>query len=239
MEEVPMKNIYSALAKAQAEVKAAGKSGENKFDHYTYAMLVDFWEVSQKPLADNGLALTLTVSKLTRLPDRATAKGGSERVVELELTGILTHTSGESMKFVSYGEGQDRSDKAIYKAHTGARKYLIAGILNIPTSDDPEKDSDKERGEGDKSPTSPPKTTPPPSRPTTEAGGGKVTKEDYNTINALVKANSISAAKMSTYIKKAFSVAKLMELTKAQFNVLKKTIEDKPHVIDPGEDAIS
>jgi hypothetical protein len=139
--------LFTALTKAQAEVKAAGKSGENKFDHYKYAMLQDYWEAVQEPMSKNGLCFPVSVTAIERLDDRQTAKGGVERVVQVELTGYLCHESGESMEFKCYGEGQDRSDKAIYKAVTGGKKYLIASVFNIPTTDDPETDSDAERGD--------------------------------------------------------------------------------------------
>lgn len=143
----PNSKLFAALAKAQAAVTAAGKSGENKFDHYKYATLEDYWLSVQKPMADNGLSLPVNITKVERLTDRSTAKGGTERVVQVELTGYLCHESGESMVFTSFGEGQDRSDKAIYKAVTGGKKYLLASVFNIPTTDDCEKDSDAERGE--------------------------------------------------------------------------------------------
>lgn len=137
--------IYRALAAVQARVKAAGKSGSNEYDHYSYAMLNDYCEVIRVPMAENGLALAVDIEKVDRLTPRKTARGGEEQVVIVIVKGILMHESGESISFTGYGEGQDRSDKAIYKAITGAKKYLIANIFNVPTSDDPEKDSDAER----------------------------------------------------------------------------------------------
>ena len=144
--------IYRALAAVQARVKAAGKSGSNEYDHYSYAMLNDYCEVIRVPMAENGLALAVDIEKVDRLTPRKTARGGEEQVVIVIVKGILMHESGESISFTGYGEGQDRSDKAIYKAITGAKKYLIANIFNVPTSDDPEKDSDAERDQGKQRP---------------------------------------------------------------------------------------
>jgi hypothetical protein len=141
--------LFSALAKAQGAITAAGKSGENKFDHYKYATLENYWASVQKPLAENGLAFPVSVTKIEPLPDRTTGKGGIEKVIRVELTGYLCHESGESMSFICYGEGQDRSDKAIYKAVTGGKKYLLASVFNIPTTDDCEKDSDADRDGSD------------------------------------------------------------------------------------------
>ena len=138
-------NIYSALAKCQSECKLAGKSGKNTFDGYTYAMLEDYIEVIRKPMSENGLSLTVSVKTIERLPCRKTQSGKEEQVVQVCLQGTLSHESEEQIVAEVYGEGQDRSDKAIYKAITGGKKYLIADLFNIATSDDPEGSSDHER----------------------------------------------------------------------------------------------
>jgi len=44
---------------------------------------------------------------------------------------------GESFEFT--GDGYDVTDKAPYKAMTGARKYALMSLMLIPTTDDPEK----------------------------------------------------------------------------------------------------
>lgn len=134
-------NIYSALANAQANVKPAGKSGENTYDKYTYAMLQDYCEVIRGPMIENGLALSVSVIEVIDLPDRTTSLGKVEHAVRVKLQGILSHKSGETLTYHGWGEGQDRADKAIYKAITGGKKYLLANIFNVPTTDDPETDS--------------------------------------------------------------------------------------------------
>lgn len=158
--------IYRALAAVQARVKAAAKSGANEYDHYSYAMLNDYCEVIRVPMAENGLALSVDIESVERLTPRKTARGGEEQVVLVVVKGILMHESGETLSFTGYGEGQDRSDKAIYKAITGAKKYLIANIFNVPTSDDPEKDSDAERDQAQRRPPAQrPPQQPPQQRP--------------------------------------------------------------------------
>lgn len=132
--------LASALVKVQAEMKAAGKSGENTYDHYKYAKLEDYLAVARPILAANGLAVLTSVKEVNRLPDRQTSKGGIERAVEVLLIARLVHESGEWIEVEGVGEGQDRADKAPYKALTGGKKYLLAGLLAIPTTDEPEAD---------------------------------------------------------------------------------------------------
>lgn len=144
--------LYSAISKAQAACTSAGKSGTNDYDKYDYATLHDYCEVVRPAMASNGLALTINVANVERLPDRKTSNNKDEHVVMVTLTGRLLHESGEFEDYIGYGEGQDRADKAIYKAITGGKKYLISNIFNVPTTDDPERDDAKGRDDGNARP---------------------------------------------------------------------------------------
>lgn len=130
--------ISAALVAAQAEMPNVGKSGNNTFDRYTYAKLEDYVKVIRPIFAKHGLSMLTSVDAVERLPDRATQKGGTEKCVQVKVSLTIRHKSGQAITTHSFGEGQDRSDKAIYKAITGARKYALASALGLATSDDPE-----------------------------------------------------------------------------------------------------
>lgn len=132
--------LAPALVKAQADIKAAQKSGDNKFDRYTYSKLEDFLDSAKPALAKHGLAIVISNPIVSALADRSTQKGGTEHVCQVQVVITILHESGEWIEVVGHGEGQDRADKSIYKAITGAKKYAIAGLLAIPTTDDPEAD---------------------------------------------------------------------------------------------------
>lgn len=132
--------ISAALVKAQAHFKAVGKSGENKFDKYSYANLEDYVKTVRPVLDQYGLSLVSSVEEVVALPDRQTSNGKSEHAVRVKLVLRIVHDSGEWIEAVSWGEGQDRADKSVYKAITGARKYALASALGLATSDDPEAD---------------------------------------------------------------------------------------------------
>lgn len=154
--------LFAALAKCQAACGAATKSGNNKFDGYKYSMLEDYCAIIRKPMADNGLSISVEIAQMTRLPDRTTNGGKTEHAVEVSVIGTLAHESGETREYVCFGEGQDRADKAMYKAFTGAKKYLLSNIFNVPTTDDPEQDSKEELKEvaERKAPAARPASTP-------------------------------------------------------------------------------
>ena len=220
------KELYSALHKAQAQVKPVGKSGYNKYHKYSYATLEDYWKELQRALCENDLAFVCSVVEVIRLDDRKTKEGNMERAVQLILEGTLTHKSGESMVIRSYGEGQDVGDKAIYKAHTGARKYLIASILGMPTTDDPESDSDSERETGEKKENKSGENKQKPS-------GGKITKDQFNQLMESFKSHEIRLEEWKKYSAKVFDGKSAAELTPAELAKLLITIEQEPKTIDP------
>jgi len=133
-------NLANALAKMQPELGTISKSGENKFDKYTYATLEDYIKGTRDIMSKHGFFMVASVEKLDQLSDRSTRNGGIEHAVQISLTVRLIHQSGEWLETNCIGEGQDRADKAVYKAITGARKYAIASLLGLATSDDPEAD---------------------------------------------------------------------------------------------------
>jgi hypothetical protein len=132
--------LAPALIAAQSEMGGVGKSGTNTFDRYSYATLEDYVKAIRKPLAKHGLSIVTSVMFPERLEPRKTAKGNLEHAVNVGITIRLVHESGQWIETQSMGEGQDRADKALYKAITGARKYGLASLFNLATTDDPESD---------------------------------------------------------------------------------------------------
>lgn len=132
--------LYDALHKAQAEFRPVGMTGDNKFDKYSYAKLEDYVRVVRPVFEKHGLAIITSVDDVVELKDRTTKSGGTEHAVRVKLSARIIHTSGEWIESLGWGEGQDRADKATYKAITGARKYALASALGLATGDDPEGD---------------------------------------------------------------------------------------------------
>jgi hypothetical protein len=131
-------NLLPAMRAARGEMGEVGKSGRNDFDRYDYSTLRDYINGCEVGLAKHGLLLVVH----TQEPQWF--ETGSEKMkqgVRVKIDGHLYHTSGESMPCSAWGEAWDKGDKSLYKAVTGARKYLIASLFNIYTGDDPELDS--------------------------------------------------------------------------------------------------
>jgi len=131
--------IIPALIKARGAIKPAAKSGKNTFDRYDYATELDWHDAVMPALLTNGLTLSFSICETLNLADRTTKNGGTEHAVEVHGTATLMHESGEWIEVGVSGQGQDRADKAVYKAMTGAKKYGYACLFALPTSDDPER----------------------------------------------------------------------------------------------------
>lgn len=125
------KSIYSKILKVMKEVERVPKNGYNEFHKYYYATESDLTEHIRPILIDAGLAFFSTVLEQSR--------EGEFTKVKMEFTLADTET-GETLKSVYWGEGQDRGDKGLYKAYTGATKYFLMKTFLIPTGDDPEGD---------------------------------------------------------------------------------------------------
>jgi len=150
------KTLITALIKAQSELKDVSKDGTNDFHKYKYATLQSYLHAIRPVLIENGLSIVTSVEEVKEMQE-------GRMLVKMKVS--LFHSSGESIDTFVYGEGQDMSakgkvgDKALYKAITGGRKYALANLFNIATTDDPEKDEtthkDKARPVADMSKASP------------------------------------------------------------------------------------
>lgn len=136
-----IEEIAASLVTIQSELRPVAKNGKNTMQNYTYAKFEDYVKAIQEQLKTNALCIVTTIGTPVRLEPRPTAKGTLQYAVEVSVTLRLLHKSGQWIEIDCYGEGVDPGDKAIYKAITGGRKYALACLLGLSTTDDPEEDS--------------------------------------------------------------------------------------------------
>lgn len=130
------KNLAGAVARVMARVRYIEKTGRNQHFRYDYASDKDVLLAVQPAMAEEGLALIPVGAEATWTE---IGKGGNR--CYLKRTWRLMHAeSGESVEVVGWGVGEDRNDKAVYKAETGALKYALTGLFLTPRGDDPERD---------------------------------------------------------------------------------------------------
>lgn len=146
--------ILTALHAVMGSVGYVQKKGENKFQNYKYAGEANLLEVLRPAMVEAGLLLIPSHKSVSPIDDNGIT------TVCVEYT--LAHKDGDVWpeKIIVYGSGGDRNskggvgDKGLYKALTGANKYLLFKLFQVETGDDPEKDA-----EHDKAPP-PPKNAP-------------------------------------------------------------------------------
>ncbi len=119
---VAIGQLAKALAAAQAEMKPAVKDSTNPHFKSNYADLEAVNEAA-RVLAKHGIAIMC-------VPD-----GWSES--RICIRAMLVHASGESMEGrLEMPVAQPNNPQAVGSAMTYARRYAIAALANIATSDD-------------------------------------------------------------------------------------------------------
>jgi hypothetical protein len=129
-------SIHQKLAAAINEVDRIGKDGRNDHFKYTYTSAEQVYRVVRGPLLAQGLVVIPSVQEWSQQ--------GQNMVLTLGLT-ITDTDSGDSISATWVGEGQDKGDKASYKAATGGMKTWLKHLFMLPADDDPEADSSTDR----------------------------------------------------------------------------------------------
>ena len=131
-----MKSIHTKLSAILKAVGYIEKTGTNASQGYKYVQAAAVADKIRNEFAERGLTM---IPENIEVTDSGLTPSGKQALVTLRITWKITDSeSGEFVTFQSVGSGSDSTDKAVYKAMTGALKYaLLLGFL-IPTGDDPE-----------------------------------------------------------------------------------------------------
>ena len=130
--------ITKALHEVMSKVGYVQKTKKSPIG-YKYAGEAALLEALRPALVEAGLLLLPCVTKLSDVDEF----GNTHVIVEY----TLAHKDGDVWphKIAMAGSGNDKnkagvSDKGVYKAITGANKYLLFKLFQIETGDDPERD---------------------------------------------------------------------------------------------------
>jgi hypothetical protein len=93
-------------------------------------------DVVRKVLSENGVAFFISAERYEVRPS-FDGKSGDMTTVFVSATFACADT-GATYTVSWMGAGSDKSDKGLYKAYTGAVKYLLMKTFLISTNDDPE-----------------------------------------------------------------------------------------------------
>ncbi len=117
-----IKDLATALAKAQSEILGAVKDSKNGFFQSTYADLASVWDAIREPLTKNGLSVTQTT-------DFIEAAGTC-------IVTTLLHSSGQWIKGTLPIVAVKQDPQAIGSAITYSRRYALAAIVGVAQVDD-------------------------------------------------------------------------------------------------------
>ncbi len=146
---VPVVGSHAKLATKIAAISASvvgrvKKDGHNAFHHYDYATESAIIEAVRDAQVLHRVAIVPSVLAASIAVQPIGDKGELLTTLVVGFT-IIDGESGEEIYAQYPGAGTDKADKGIYKAVTGATKYFLQKLYQIPTGDDPEKTDKADR----------------------------------------------------------------------------------------------
>ena len=151
----PTKTLAQKILEIQDRVGVVKKQG--KFDSAmgggNFLRIEDAVVAVNKLLTAYKLILTGDIKSSDRVPhervgkDGNLARSGYISSVVMEWTVEDTEAS-EKRTWTFVGDGYDATDKSVYKAMTGCRKYAIINIFNLPIGNDVEEHGPRTWEEG-------------------------------------------------------------------------------------------
>ena len=116
------------------------KDGTNSFQGYKYLSETQL-TFKMKSLLDKHKVVFNFESEVKSCVPYTSSKGANNFLTTVKVTyRFIDVESGELLGGYVDGQGSDTGDKGVYKAITGAIKYVYMKTFNIPTGDDPEND---------------------------------------------------------------------------------------------------
>jgi len=167
-----LKELATAMAKAQAEIKAALKDSKNPHFKSSYADLTSVWDACRTALTKNGLSVVQNPNY-----------EGDEEWLETR----LLHASGESISGRYPLRPQQQTPQGYGSALTYARRYSLAAMVGVVADEDDDGNAASQRGNYE-----------PPARPAPKAEDKTAAAKSYvdeaiKAIGTLTDATSLNA----------------------------------------------
>lgn len=170
----PARGLAAKLAEIMGEIGGIPKDKENKQQGYRYRSEDAVMERVRGLFAARSIAIIPKITEVSWLKPIPISNGREMNHCMVGLTIVFVDgESGETIEATMYGTGADSGDKAIYKAITGATKYIFNKTLCISDGDDAEADPKTDEAHGH------------PASPAKQPSSGFVTKEQADQLVAL------------------------------------------------------
>lgn len=139
MSDEGLKTIATALGRVMEKCAYVQKTKKNAFHGYTYAGEGDVLAVLRPAMVEEGLMFIPSCDYVSDIDQY----GNITVTVEYTLIHRDGHIWPQKIKAAGCGNDKNKNgigDKGLYKALTGANKYLLFKMFQIETGDDPERD---------------------------------------------------------------------------------------------------
>jgi hypothetical protein len=128
-EKAHVNSVYKKLSDIMSECSFIEKDKENTHHKYKY--------LSEEAIKKHVHPLLVKHKVLFKVDAYDQQRVDTLTTANFKYTFIDTET-GDELSGIFCGSGADGQDKGIWKATTGAIKYILTSIFLIPTGDDPE-----------------------------------------------------------------------------------------------------
>lgn len=129
--------LATKIARVMAEMSHVPKLGWNEHQRYRYATESDIVDMARRAMAKHNLVLIPTGVSDGDVKEGKTARGNVNYLTTIRVEYLLIDgDSGEQMPIEIVATGQDTGEKGIYKAYTGAKKYLLLQLFLMSTGED-------------------------------------------------------------------------------------------------------
>lgn len=137
-------SIYQKILEVQKGLGRIKKTGRNQAQGYDYVTEADLLDEITEKMNAAGLVAFASLDSSDTGAFEGVDKYGKPSLtkwarVTLSLKVVDSET-GDQIEIKMTGYSEDRGDKAIYKAVTGANKYAYLKFFGVSTGDDPEND---------------------------------------------------------------------------------------------------
>lgn len=140
---VPAAGAYVAkkLVAIMGEVGYIQKDKKNTQQGYTYLSEAGIKAAVQPLLVKNSVLFLIVGHESETVPTHETKAGSGQHLTKLMLRyRFIDADTGDFLEGTMPALGIDGQDKGVYKAITGAIKYILTSTFLIPTGDDAEND---------------------------------------------------------------------------------------------------
>ena len=135
-------NLHQRMLAIMEEAGSMKKEGFNDFNKYSYVKESDVAKKFQELLVKHGVFCYSSVEEVrSKQVESAKGKPNILSTVKMQYTFVNVDNPEDQMQVGAAGDGMDTGDKAIYKALTGAHKYVLIRNFNLGSDDDTEKES--------------------------------------------------------------------------------------------------